>query len=175
MNKWKKYSPLFITFLFFINIFLITPGDGNNFCSSNTIVVPDDYKTIQEAIDNAKRGDTIYIKNGTYFENLIIERPIRLIGEDKNITIIDGFQNESVIKILSDYVFINDLTIQNSSNSFNNAGIESHSSDNYFVRNIITNNKYGINFLNGDNNTIMYNIINYNIVIYTKRIVTYIY
>ena len=163
MNNWKKYMTLSITFLLFINICLIFPTGGNNFYFSNIIIVPDDYQTIQEAIDSSKKGDIIYVKNGIYYENLIIDKPIKLIGEDKNTTIIDGFQNKSVIKILSDNVFVNDFTIQNSStSSFEYAGIESYSSNNYFVRNIIKNNKYGINSFDGNNNTIMYNFLNNN-------------
>jgi peptidyl-prolyl cis-trans isomerase B (cyclophilin B) len=163
LNNWKKYITLLITFILFINICLILPTGGNKFYFSNTIIVPDDYQTIQEAIDNSKKGDIIYVKNGIYCENLIIEKSIKLIGEDKNTTIIDGFQNKSVIKILSDNVFVNDFTIQNSStSSFEYAGIESYSSNNYFVRNIIKNNKYGINSFDGNNNTIMYNFLNNN-------------
>jgi len=163
MNRWKKHIIFLITIVFIINIFLTSPIGGDNFNLSNTIVVPDDYQKIQEAIDNSKKGDTIYVKNGIYYENLLIDKSIKLIGEDKNTTIVDGFQNKSVIKILSNNVFINDLTIQNSSkNSYENAGIESYSSNNYFVRNIIKNNKYGINSIDGNNNTIMYNFLNNN-------------
>jgi len=32
-------------------------------CPCDTITVPDDYQTIQEAIDNAESGDCIYVKN----------------------------------------------------------------------------------------------------------------
>jgi len=137
---------------------MIQTIDGNTSLSANTIVVPDDYEKIQEAIDNARKGDTIFIKSGIYYENLIIEISIKLIGEDKNSTIIDGSQNGSVIKILKDFVFINDLTIQNSSKDTNGfSAIESYSADNYFVRNNIKDNMDGINLKDGDNNTIMYN------------------
>ena len=152
--KRKIVGIIIVTMLIATTLPLIS---GDSTVLLKTIFVPDDYPTIQGAIDNSKKDDIIYVRNGTYYENIIIDKSIKIIGEDKDTTIIDGFRNGSVIKVLADNVFINDLTIQNSSNSFNNAGIESHSSDNYFVRNIITNNKYGMNFLNGDNNTIMYN------------------
>lgn len=57
---------------------------------STTIVVPDDYKTVQEAIDVANPGDTIYVYNGTYYENIFINKTVSLVGEDPEITIIDG-------------------------------------------------------------------------------------
>ena len=33
-------------------------------------LVPSEYTTIQLAIDAAVNGDTIYVSNGTYFENI---------------------------------------------------------------------------------------------------------
>ena len=50
---------------------------------SKTIVVPDDYFTVGEAIGNASEGDTIYVKRGTYEEATItINKSISIIGED---------------------------------------------------------------------------------------------
>ena len=48
---------------------MIQTIDGNSSLSASTIVVPDDYEKIQEAIDNARKGDTIFIKSGIYYEN----------------------------------------------------------------------------------------------------------
>ena len=56
---------------------------------SKTIVVPDDYPTISSAIDNATDGDMILVKGGVYEEKpLEINKPISIIGEDPNRTII---------------------------------------------------------------------------------------
>lgn len=58
-----------------------------------TIVVPDDYSTIQEAIKAANDGDTIFIKKGTYEgpinQTLVINKTVSLIGEDAKNTIIN--------------------------------------------------------------------------------------
>jgi nitrous oxidase accessory protein len=55
-----------------------------------TIVVPDYYPTIQEAIDAANDGDTIFVKKGNYEapinQTLVIDKSISLIGEDVNST-----------------------------------------------------------------------------------------
>ena len=58
---------------------------------SRTIVVPDDYSTIQEAVANAVNKDTIFVKKGTYNipenQTLLLSKSISLIGEDANNTI----------------------------------------------------------------------------------------
>jgi len=49
-----------------------------------------DYKSISEAAYDSGSGDTIYVYNGTYKENVFIDRSVNLIGEDKNTTFIFG-------------------------------------------------------------------------------------
>ncbi|MBN1799756.1 MAG: hypothetical protein JW822_14360 [Spirochaetales bacterium] len=51
-------------------------GEG----STPDITVPDDWGTIQQAIDNAAIGDVIYVRPGTYDERLIIDKRIILMG-----------------------------------------------------------------------------------------------
>ncbi len=57
---------------------------------SQTIVVPDDYHTIEEAINAAHDGDTIYVKAGTYDnpvnQSLLISKTVSLIGQDAEST-----------------------------------------------------------------------------------------
>jgi parallel beta-helix repeat protein len=48
---------------------------------AKTITVPTDYTTIQEAINKAESGDTVYIKTGDYNGSLVIKKSIALIGE----------------------------------------------------------------------------------------------
>jgi parallel beta-helix repeat protein len=60
---------------------------GNRVCS-NVIWVPDNFTTIQGAINGAKPGDTIVVRNGTYYENVRVNKTVRLIGED--FPIVDG-------------------------------------------------------------------------------------
>ena len=69
---------------------------------------------IQDLIDNASDGDTIYIPSGTYYENIIINKSIDLIGENKNTTIIDGSGVGNTINITAESAFISGFTIQNS-------------------------------------------------------------
>ncbi len=57
-----------------------------------TIYVPNNYLTIQDAIDAATNGDTIIVRPGTYVENIdFLGKEITLISEQgPEVTIIDG-------------------------------------------------------------------------------------
>jgi len=61
------------------------------------IWVPDDYATIQAAIDAANPGDMIQVRAGVYNENLTLNKPVLLVAETfdpvnpaNNQTVIDG-------------------------------------------------------------------------------------
>lgn len=72
------------------------------------------YTTIQEAINNALDGDTISVAPGTYYENIVVNRNINLIGAGKDKTIIDGQQKDSVITINPGVIaIISGFTIRN--------------------------------------------------------------
>ncbi len=107
------------------------------------------YHTIQEGIDNAYEGWTVYIENGLYLENLLINKTINLDGENKNLTIIDGGGNKHVITVSKPNVRISQLTIQNSGINPFEAGIKTLSlySNLTIKNNIIQNNGIGV-FLN---------------------------
>ena len=73
--------------------------------------------SIQDLIDIASPGDIIDILPGIYNEQLIIDKPLTLLGPEieDGIAIVDGSGLEDVptIHILSDNVTIDKLTIQN--------------------------------------------------------------
>lgn len=113
--------------------------------------------TIQKLINNASEGDILTIPSGTYYENIIINKSITLKGENKEITILDGNEEDSVITINANNVKISDFTIQNSGNSFEEwlgAGIKVFSDNCNISNNIISNHDwfYGI-YLNGSHNS----------------------
>ena len=79
-----------------------------------TIIVPDDYPSIKDAIGNASAGDTILVRSGTYFENPIIDKPLTLQGENSANTIVVGTGDSvgaSVFTIAADNVKISGFTI----------------------------------------------------------------
>jgi nitrous oxidase accessory protein len=67
--------------------------------NSRTLIVPDDYSTIANAVGNATDGDTIFVKEGTYeikenqkgtplITGIEINKTLSIIGEDQTNTII---------------------------------------------------------------------------------------
>jgi pectin methylesterase-like acyl-CoA thioesterase len=44
---------------------------------------PADFSSIQEAINAASPGDTIFIKTGTYYEHVVVNKTVSLIGEER--------------------------------------------------------------------------------------------
>jgi parallel beta-helix repeat protein len=57
-----------------------------------TVTVPDDYLTIQEAINAANEGDTIFVRNGTYDEFLNVTKGLTILGENVQGTIVYSFE-----------------------------------------------------------------------------------
>jgi len=83
-----------------------------------TIIVPDDYPTIQEAINAANPGDTIFVRAGTYYENVVVNKSVLLVGENKELTLIDGDGIGNVVSVIASNVIIHNFTIQNSGNAY---------------------------------------------------------
>ena len=98
---------------------------------NNTIYVDDDntngpwegtidhpFQSVQDAIDFANEGDTIFVHNGEYLENIRINKSsIDLQGESKHTTIIDGIGSSRVIYIIGSWISISNFTITNCSDS----------------------------------------------------------
>jgi nitrous oxidase accessory protein NosD len=133
---------------------------------------PGNYTKIQDAIDNASNNDTVFVYKGLYNDyypsgqfgyTVCVNKEIKLIGEDKNTTIINGTGNAITVKIAAPHVEVRGFTIQNGGGSFC-GGIRIM--DNYWNirinKNIIRNNSAGVFlFLNRDAD-IRYNIIENN-------------
>jgi parallel beta-helix repeat protein len=109
-----------------------------------TIIVPDDYPTIQEAINVANPSDMIYVRSGTYYENVVINKSISLIGEKREGTIIDGGKKSATVNVTVSATLIKNFTIRNGGD-----GILCYGSYHVIQNNTVTDNTgYGI-FLGG--------------------------
>jgi len=131
--------------------------------STDVIYVPDHYPTIQDAINHAGDGDTIFVRARTYYENVVVNKSISLVGENRDSTIIDGSNEGSVISIKANNVNISGFTIRHSGNEYSDSGIYvDHSSGNKINSNSITSNSAGISLYYSGSNVISGNTISLN-------------
>ncbi|MHC4942115.1 MAG: right-handed parallel beta-helix repeat-containing protein [Planctomycetota bacterium] len=81
-------------------IFLVAVMSIPVLAFSATIIVPDDYPTIQEAIDAAANKDRVIVKPGTYVENIdFLGKAITVESEQgPEFTVIDGNEIGSCVK-----------------------------------------------------------------------------
>jgi parallel beta-helix repeat protein len=157
-----KYGILLVS----IGLLLVFASVGT--ASGKIWYVDDDgdmnFTKIQDAIDAAYEGDTIFVYNGTYIEHLTIDKNnLTILGEDRNTTVIDGHGYEGdVVTIGYANCTINGFTIENSGTS--DAGIKIvqlcaiPGRHNNISNNIIKNNYEGI-YLTQSHNIITGNII----------------
>jgi parallel beta-helix repeat protein len=133
----------------------------------NTLYVggtgPNNYTMIQDAIDNASNGDTVFVYSGTYYEKITIDKSINLIGEDRNATVIVCESPPSVIFVSADadYVNISRFTIKGSSWTYGGIGLEG-SNNNTITNNNIYNCGIGLYLYDSDNNFLLDNYLSYN-------------
>ncbi|GAG80616.1 unnamed protein product, partial [marine sediment metagenome] len=101
-------------------------------------------KTVQEGVDNASAGDTVYVWVGTYNEEVVVDESVSIIG---NITsIVDSGGAGDVFRIESDDVSIKNMTIQNGGDN----GIDIRASNITIDNNIIqSNDVYAITISSG--------------------------
>jgi parallel beta-helix repeat protein len=117
---------------------------------SRTIVVPQDYSTISEAVNHASSGDTVLVNSGVYHENVWIDKYLSILGEDSEKTVVigeGGVNNGNVFTLAADNITLSGFTIESvnysvSSQYANGVNIKG---DNCKVRgNYITNTFWGV-------------------------------
>ena len=148
--------------------------------------MPNDYPTIQAAIDAAESNSVVYVRAGVYREHVVINKPLWLIGEDPNSTMIDGQQSGATVTLKANDILIKGFTITgggvvwgllgqgigiafynivnctiiNNKIIGNRMGIYLHSSSNIVVsNNVVMNNREGIYLYNSLHNSIIKNDI----------------
>ncbi|TET65074.1 hypothetical protein E3J49_02475 [Candidatus Bathyarchaeota archaeon] len=134
------------------------------------------FSSIQEAINQAENGSTIHVPSGIYYERIIVNKTISLVGENASTTIIDGNNGGTIVKITANNVTFTGFTVQNTGWGWIKNGIYvyfadnckiidnflfhncqnirlNHSRNSYVSGNIIDGDGYGIRFISSFNCT----------------------
>jgi parallel beta-helix repeat protein len=183
-----KVLVLFLTAIL-LGLYTVTPSLLDAKAQAVEVWVPDDYPTIQGAINGVENGSIIHIRSGVYTENVRLNKSVNLIGENADTTIIDGNYAANVIdisNIVGIGLEIQNLTVRNAgpnvltgmsgfrvANSINigiygctarncTDGIQEMSGDVDVGYNTITNNTYGIVISSGGTSRIYANMVSYN-------------
>jgi len=154
--------------------------------SPGIIYVPDDYAKIQWAVDNATSGDTIIVRDGTYTEDIDVNKAhLTIMSENgADSTIVEAASSDDhVFEVTANYVNITGFTVEGaigpppdfygagiylanvqhcniSSNNatYNNVGIRLYySSNSTLSNNTASNNHYGVYLDESSNNTLSNN------------------
>ena len=136
-------------------------SESNVKYSSNTIYVPDDYAKIQWAVDNASAGDTIIVRDDTYYENINVNIPhLTIRSENGSTNCIGQAANpyDHVFEVIADYVNISGFTVQNATGP-GKTGIYLNGVEHCDISdNNVSNNFYGIYlYLSSSNNNLTNN------------------
>ena len=115
---------------------------------------PGNYTRIQDAINASNTGDTVYVYNDSspYYEHLVIEKPLSLVGEDARSTEINGSllgSSLDTINIIGDHVIISGFSITDNHGYYYQAAVKV-SGDNVILSDcIIQGNEWvGISLVN---------------------------
>jgi len=152
-STWFNPAPIYASFNKALNGY-----SKSVVANPNTIWVPDNYTTIQEAINAAEEGKTILVRAGTYYEHLKIDKSLILVGENRGTTVIDGTGTGIVVYVIANNITLNNFTIQNGQ-----LGIWlRYSGNNVLTGNTVSNNSYGLHLWGSDDNILTNNTISNN-------------
>ncbi|MFC1786686.1 nitrous oxide reductase family maturation protein NosD [Halobacteriota archaeon] len=137
-----------------------------NFTASSltVIYVPDDYPTIQAAIDNASTGDTIIVRDGTYTENIDVNKSLTIRSENgSDVTHVQAqSSNDYVFNVTAYFVSLSGFTVTGATDS-GKSGIYLYRVDHCDITdNNASNNWAGIHIYHSWFNTISNNNANSN-------------
>ncbi len=111
------------------------------------------YNSISEAIKDAVEQDTIYVKNGEYREIIDIKKTIRLIGEDKENTVINPISNKNkyAVRLEAPEIVLKGFNITNGASGIYTSAIRVTSSKNTISECNIYNVPIGIAIWTSEN------------------------
>jgi parallel beta-helix repeat protein len=83
--------------------------------NGNTLYVggsgPGNYTAIQEAIDDASDGDTVFVYSGTYAEVISVNKSIAVVGQQMEVTTISGMSRNVIVNVTADGATVKNFTL----------------------------------------------------------------
>lgn len=120
------------------------------------------YQHIQDGIDNANVGDTILVLNGTYNEDVYVNKAVDLSGENKADVFVTSISSSPAIHLKVNHINISGFSVTNG----NSIGILFDGVDYCIVTDtIISGNTVGIQMYHSEQNPSEYNTISDNIIL----------
>ena len=97
-------------FVFLFFAFLVLTAFAS-VSAAKTIYVPDDYLTIQSAVNAASPGDTIIVRDGLYNEHVIVNKQLTIKSERGYANCVVNGEGSDVFALYADGIRIEGFTI----------------------------------------------------------------
>lgn len=123
------------------------------------IVSAEEVTPISDLLEDVSAGDVIQLENHVYEEDVVIDKPVTLIGSDE--TVIQGSGKGDVVTLKADGVQLENVRITNSGTvlDHDHAGIKILSSNNTIKQTTIENSLHGIYVEQANDNQFIDNTI----------------
>ena len=154
-EKRRKFGKALIFAVLFTTITFVSIGCA----SAATIYVPDNFTTIQQAVNDATANEIIIVRDGTYNENVDVNVDHLTIKSENgsDSTIVQAADsNDNVFEVTADYVNITGFAVRAATGEFNGIYLKSVGHCNISDNNA-SNNGHGIRLWYSNNNTLTNN------------------
>ena len=164
MNKKKTLISGLLCFALIFS--LIMPFSSSAKASPATIYVPDDYPSIQAAVDASLPGGTTIVRDGTYTENVDVNKDYLTIHSEngaESTTVQAANPDDHVFDVTADFVTISGFTVKGATANWK-AGICLNESESNSVEYCVAlDNDHGIFLYNSSQNTLTNNTASSNV------------
>jgi parallel beta-helix repeat protein len=156
----RKIGKALVFAVLFVTLAFLSIG-----CASAATHYVNPGESIQAAIDNATIGDTIIVRDGTYNENVDVNKRLTIRSENgSDFTIVQAANsNDHLFEVTVDYVNISGFTVDGAKGAeWSKSGIYLEANYSIIANNNCSNTTGGIRLQRSNTNTIENNICSHN-------------